>query len=546
MPGFLRPSVLDSARRYRWLLSLLYVAPILVVAIWALRQYSLRSIDALLVTAALIAMLMAAITRSWRWFFLAQLPFFLLSVAFMAYTLLFGMPPAHTLAMIVVNTSADEIAGFLQVGPAKWWLALWVALAAVYVWLACKVPPQSIFNLKSPRLRYSAVAVLLLASAYLAVGAGDVIDGVALNPTAGSLIFMGGWLPKVSAEMHGARVQKTPYHARRVGGEEVHILIVGESERRASWSAYGYRRVTTPYVGRLGGEAILLRNATTDANLTDWAVPIILTGTPPEQYSLANVRGNIVDLANEAGYSTAWLDNQDIGIVTAIGMTARHTVNPTDFHADINGRHTFDEVLLPAYQRELDRVGTARFIGIHMMGAHWEYFRRYPPSFQRFGSAKGLSVLSIFYGDKRSFSEDVDAYDNAVLYSDWFLGQVIDAARRLKVPATVLFLSDHGEDLQLLDGAAGHGQPVYTEHAFNIPAFVWVNDAYRAAHPQRVKAMEQNAVKEFRSHNVFETEGDLMGITWPGRHPERSLASAQFVPDTSMKRIAGGVIVANP
>jgi glucan phosphoethanolaminetransferase (alkaline phosphatase superfamily) len=155
-------------------------------------------------------------------------------------------------------------------------------------------------------------------------------------------------------------------------------------------------------------------------------------------------------------------------------------------------------------------------------------------------------VLSIFYGDKRSFSEDVDAYDNAVLYSDWFLGQVIDAARRLKVPATVLFLSDHGEDLQLLDGAAGHGQPVYTEHAFNIPAFVWVNDAYRAAHPQRVKAMEQNAVKEFRSHNVFETEGDLMGITWPGRHPERSLASAQFVPDTSMKRIAGGVIVANP
>ena len=58
--------------------------------------------------------------------------------------------------------------------------------------------------------------------------------------------------------------------------------------------------------------------------------------------------------------------------------------------------------------------------------------------------------------------------------------------------------------------------------------------------------MQQNSSKEFRSHNVFETEGDLMGITWPGRRPERSIGSAGFVPDTKMKRVAGGVIVATP
>ncbi len=108
------------------------------------------------------------------------------------------------------------------------------------------------------------------------------------------------------------------------------------------------------------------------------------------------------------------------------------------------GRHTLDEVLLPAIERELDRSGAPRFIVIHMMGAHWEYYRRYPKSFQRFGTGQGLSLLSIFFADPKGLSNVVDAYDNAVLYNDWFLHQVIESARGLSVPATVMFISDHG------------------------------------------------------------------------------------------------------
>ena len=54
------------------------------------------------------------------------------------------------------------------------------------------------------------------------------------------------------------------------------------------------------------------------------------------------------------------------------------------------------------------------------------------------------------------------------------------AARRLSVPATVTYFSDHGEDLYALDGMSGHGAAVYSKHQFDIPAFVWMNAAYRA------------------------------------------------------------------
>src|SRR3954471_20531109 len=65
-------------------------------------------------------------------------------------------------------------------------------------------------------------------------------------------------------------------------------------------------RSTTPYMDKLKNEAIFLQDAVADANLTFWSVPIILTGITPEQFTTAPIRGNIVDLAKEAGYSTTW------------------------------------------------------------------------------------------------------------------------------------------------------------------------------------------------------------------------------------------------
>jgi glucan phosphoethanolaminetransferase (alkaline phosphatase superfamily) len=268
----------------------------------------------------------------------------------------------------------------------------------------------------------------------------------------------------------------------------------------------------------------------------------------PENFAVSRVTGNVLDLAREAGYTTAWLVNQDIGISTAVGVDPDHLEYPADFNASINGRHTLDEALLPAYRREVGHSG-ARFIGIHMMGSHWEYYRRYPPNFRRFGStgeSDGLSMISVLLEQKKTEAAVVDAYDNTVLYTDWFLKQIIEELRGLKVPATVTFFPDHGEDLQLLDGEAGHGQPAYTQHAFEIPAFVWINAAYRSAHPEIVAALKNNANKEIRSHNVFYTVAELMGIKWPSAMPERSFASNRFLPDASMKLVAGGVFVMPP
>ncbi len=85
---------------------------------------------------------------------------------------------------------------------------------------------------------------------------------------------MAGELPRDRAEIRGVNVVKTPFHATRdSAAEEVHILIIGESGRRDSWSVYGYARHTTPYLEHIKNETILLQHVTADANLTAWQFP---------------------------------------------------------------------------------------------------------------------------------------------------------------------------------------------------------------------------------------------------------------------------------
>jgi glucan phosphoethanolaminetransferase (alkaline phosphatase superfamily) len=529
---------------------LLYALPTVGMVLWASRMRSPHIAVSILLAFVLVACLFAAIARTWRRFFLLQFPLGLLGVVFAAYTLAFGMPPGPTLAGILAATSPEEIKGFIGMSQGRWLLMLLVAWSVCYLVAASIPPARSMFAGRAMFVGRIAVFIFLVpAAAYAASNPAELIDGVALQPIVGSLMFLGGDIPQVRAEMRGSAVHKIPYGAQRSGGEEVHVLVIGESARRDSWSVYGYGRTTTPYLNSLKNEAIFLQNAVADANLTSWAVPILLTGMAPESYALSKVRGNIFDLAKEGGYATALFVNQDVSISTMVGVDPDLIESPLDFSHDTNGRLSLDERLLPPFRREMARGGKARFIGVHVMGSHWEYFNRYPPSFQRFGSAEQigkLSLMSIFLPDKANSTAILDSYDNTVLYSDWFLKQVIESARALTVPATVTFIADHGEDLDALDGQAGHGQPVYSARAFQIPAFVWANDAYRKLHPDIIAALRANSTKEIRTHNVFYTVADLMGIKWPQAVAARSFASDKFVPDANMKYIAGGVLVDPP
>ena len=519
-------------------------SPYVVLGAWLAHAKGLQSLAAYAVSLGLLTWLLVMVARSWRRFLLIQFPLLLLSSAFAAYTLSYDSPPGQFIAYVLATTSWEEVKGFLGIWPGMKLLLPAVLIGAIYLWLAVRSPQRPVISGRNVRLRYAFLGAVLVLSAYAALNPAALIDGIATDPVIGTVMFIAGPLKQAEAAVNGTGLQKLRYGASRIGGEEVHILIVGESARRDSWSVYGYGRRTTPNLEQLGSEAIFLQHAVADANFTTAVVPMLLTGMSPDHFAMNSIRGNLVDLAGEAGYSTAWLMNQDPHISLLIGVHADHMVFPPSIPTLVAGRLPFDERLLPDLQREIAHHGTARFIGLHVIGSHWEYDSRYPAAFERFGSGKGLSYLSVL--EQRPDPRVVDAYDNSVAYTDWFLGQVIEQARTLTVPVTVTYFSDHGEDLYALDGNAGHGTATYTRHQFDIPAFIWMNGAYRAAHADKVQAIGRNAGKEIRSHNVFYSVADLMGIAWPGASPAQSFASASFRPDSTTPVIAGDKLVSPP
>ena len=522
--------------------SMVLALPFVLLSVWLARLKGLQSLSAFVVSIGLALLVVAVCSRTWRRFFLIQLPVVLLSAAFATYTLMYDSVPGDMIAYVLATSSWDEFRGFFSIWQGQRLLLSSAILLIVYLALALRAPATPIYTGENRRARSITLGVVTVLSAFAASKPAALIDGIAANPVIGTVLFVAGPLGHARAAVNGTAVSKVRYGASRSNSAEIHILVIGESARRDSWSVYGYQRKTTPYLDKLRTEAIFFQNAEADANLTVCVVPILLTGMSPSHFDMGSIRGNIVDLAEEAGYSTAWMMNQDAHISLLVGVHADRMIYPAPLSSLVAGHLPLDEILLPDFRREIARPGARKFIGLHVIGSHWQYDSRYPPTFERFGSGKGLNYMSVL--THPSDPRLLDAYDNSVAYTDWFLSQIIEEARSLSVPTTVTYFADHGEDLYALDGNAGHGTATYTKHQFDIPAFIWMNSAYREAHPDKVQTIAQNADKEIRSHNVFYSIADVMGIQWPGALPSESFASTAFVPDSQTPHIAGGKSVA--
>ena len=104
----------------------------------------------------------------------------------------------------------------------------------------------------------------------------------------------------------------------------------------------------------------------------------------------------------------------------------------------------------------------------------------------------------------------INSYDNTILYTDYFLAEVINRLRDRK--AVLLYQSDHGEAL---------GEEGVWLHASDSPAahraagFVWLSPAYEAAHPTYLEALRRNASRPYRTDYLFHSVLDAGAVRSP-------------------------------
>lgn len=302
--------------------------------------------------------------------------------------------------------------------------------------------------------------------------------------------------------------------------EEVYVLVIGETSRAIDWELFGYGRPTNPGLSKRAG-VIAFPRAISQSNTTHKCVPMMLTHTTPLTFDSIMYRKSVISAFNEAGYKTAVYSNQ-----AKNHSYTQYFSEEADETEYLEGDLHYDQNLVSLLKDNLDRnPGGKHFIILHTYGSHFNYNERYPDSLSYF-KPDDASQANIRHRDQL-----LNAYDNAIRYTDGVLDNIISTLDSKGIKAVMIYTSDHGEDIFDDDRERFlHASPVPTYYQLHVPMLVWTSPEYDEAFPQMREYLRANKdMYVAPSQAVFHTLLDMSGIDTPYFDASQSVASPSYV-----------------
>lgn len=314
-------------------------------------------------------------------------------------------------------------------------------------------------------------------------------------------------------EMAHAREELAPF---RFGIEQkgdpvpaIYVLVIGESARSDNFGLNGYERSTTPSLSQRKN-IVSYPHIYSQAGTTELSVPQLLSRLPVTKQKEIRKEKTLPEAFQEAGFRTSWLTNK------SHALYLQRLLEEMDWRfetgKDMSVTNNYDELLLEPLQEAVNHEPGNQFIVLHTMGSHWKYDTRYPAEFEQFKPSIGNDFrLTMISPENRELL--VNAYDNTILYTDYFLDKVCAVLAEEHVPALMVYMSDHGENLY--DDERGlilHGNYGSSKWLFHVPFIVWYSDEYAQLYPEKVSQMEAHRLARDNSSMLFYSMTDAAGL----------------------------------
>jgi lipid A ethanolaminephosphotransferase len=253
---------------------------------------------------------------------------------------------------------------------------------------------------------------------------------------------------------------------------ELIILVVGETARADRFSLNGYAKETNPALKKQN--VVSFSNVSSCGTSTGESVPCMFSILNRKDFSRDKAlhMENALDVLQRNGVEILWRDNNSDSKGVATRMRYENFKSPTMNTAcdsecrDIGMLGGLDAYIKSKSDKDI-------LIVLHQMGNHGpEYYRRYPKAFERFKPICKSNEL------RNCSQQEIDnAYDNAILYTDYFLSKVIDFLKQYdgEYETAMVYTSDHGESLGE-HGMYLHAAPymIAPKEQTHIPAIVWM------------------------------------------------------------------------
>jgi lipid A ethanolaminephosphotransferase len=304
----------------------------------------------------------------------------------------------------------------------------------------------------------------------------------------------------------GATIERPGNH------RELIVFVVGETARRDRFSLNGYKKETNPLLKK--EQVVSFNNMTSCGTSTAISVPCLFSNMQRSGFSAekAATTENLLDiLSHTSKINILWRDNNS----NSKGVADRLPYE--DFKAaplnTICNPECRDEGMLVGLQDYINKHPAGDiFIVLHQMGNHGPaYYKRYPADFEKFTPVCKTNEL-----EKCSNEEISNAYDNAILYTDYFLSKVIGLLKTNSqdFSTTMFYVSDHGESLGE-NGVYLHGLPYFVapDEQKNVAAIMWFGgEASRKINMDQLKKRSSEA---FSHDNVFHTFLGMLNVKTP-------------------------------
>jgi len=278
------------------------------------------------------------------------------------------------------------------------------------------------------------------------------------------------------------------------------VLVIGESARANNFSLYGYNKITNPLLKDIPNLNIL--NAKSTATYTTASIHSMLSylGKGSDSYE------PLPNYLQRSGINVIWRKNN----WGAPKLQVNTIQSASDLKPYCKGKGClYDQVLLTNLQKEILKSKINKtFVVLHTEGSHGPtYYKKYPKAFEIFKPICKTVDLK-----ECTTQELINAYDNTILYTDYFLNKTIDTLKKITDrPVMMIYISDHGESLGEY-GLYLHGTPYTIAPDFqkNIPFIIWQSNKYIKRNGIVNKFL--NKEKMYGQDNIFHTVIGAFGL----------------------------------
>jgi lipid A ethanolaminephosphotransferase len=295
------------------------------------------------------------------------------------------------------------------------------------------------------------------------------------------------------------------------GKRKLLVLVVGETARAMNFGLNGYVRDTNPQLNAL--PVLSFGEIASCGTSTAESLPCMFSLNGRDGYDKVaeSHRENLLDVLQHAGVTVLWRDNNSgcKGVCDRVDSQETAVFELPEF---CGAQECYDEGMLSALDAYLQSTTGDAVIVLHQKGSHGPaYYLRYPQQFEKFTPVCRSTQLQ-----SCSQSEILNAYDNSILYTDYFLSRVIGflKSEQQGYDTAMLYMSDHGESL----GEGNiylHGMPYMfaPKEQTHVPFMAWLSDGMQLRTGLDSSCLGAKREQALSHDNLAHSVLGLMGVT---------------------------------